>query len=79
MPNNVRDSQGWATDIAAAFTAQDIAPTAENLCAVLAVTEQESTFQADPQVPGLGKIAWKEIDRRADQMHIPNFWCTPRC
>ncbi|MDU3156941.1 DUF1615 domain-containing protein [Hafnia alvei] len=73
MPSNVRDRQGWATDIAAAFTAQDIAPTAENLCAVLAVTEQESTFQADPQVPGLGKIAWKEIDRRADQMHIPNF------
>lgn len=28
---------------------------------------------ANPQVPGLPKIAWKEIDRRADQMHIPNF------
>ncbi|WP_336195102.1 DUF1615 domain-containing protein [Hafnia paralvei] len=73
IPSNVRDRQGWATDIAAAFTAQDIPPTPENLCAVIAVTEQESTFQADPQVPGLGKIAWKEIDRRADQMHIPNF------
>lgn len=73
IPSNVRDRQGWAKDIAAAFTAQDIPPTPENLCAVIAVTEQESTFQADPQVPGLGKIAWKEIDRRADQMHIPNF------
>ncbi|WP_268603109.1 DUF1615 family protein, partial [Escherichia coli] len=73
IPANAGDRQGWATDITAAFAAQGIEPSDENLCSVLAVTEQESTFQANPQVPGLPKIAWKEIDRRADQMHIPNF------
>jgi hypothetical protein len=73
MPANTRDREGWANDIAAAFTAQDLDPSNENLCAVLAVTEQESTFQANPSVPGLSKIAWKEIDRRADQLHIPHF------
>ncbi|CAI1000235.1 DUF1615 domain-containing protein [Serratia ficaria] len=73
MPANAGDRQGWATDITAAFAAQGIEPSNENLCSVLAVTEQESTFQASPQVPGLSKIAWKEIDRRADQLHIPNF------
>ncbi|MEE3651401.1 MULTISPECIES: DUF1615 domain-containing protein [unclassified Brenneria] len=71
LPANVSDRQGWATDIAAAFTAQGIEASNENLCSVLAVTEQESTFKADPQVPGLAKIAWQEIDRRADKLHIP--------
>lgn len=73
MPANTADRQGWATDITAAFAAQGIEPSVQNLCSVLAVTEQESTFQANPPVPGLPKIAWKEIDRRADQLHIPNF------
>ena len=73
MPANVADREEWARDIQVAFSAQDIAPTAENLCAVLAVTEQESTFTADPRVPGLGKIAREEIDRRAASMHVPKF------
>ncbi|RLM27598.1 hypothetical protein BIY29_02860 [Brenneria alni] len=71
LPASVSDRQGWATDIAAAFSAQGIDPSNENLCSVLAVTEQESTFNADPQVPGLSKIAWQEIDRRAEKLHIP--------
>ena len=73
MPAGIPDREGWATDIYAAFSAQDIAPTTQNLCAVLAVAEQESTFQADPPVPGLPKIARGEIDRRASSLHIPGF------
>ncbi|WP_077048087.1 DUF1615 domain-containing protein [Pseudomonas sp. KK4] len=73
LPASAVDRQGWATDIQVAFTAQNIAPTRQNLCSVLAVTEQESTFQADPTVPGLGKIARDEIDRRAAKAHIPSL------
>jgi hypothetical protein len=73
LPAKAGDRQGWATDIYAAFAAQGISPTTQNLCAVLAVTEQESTFQSDPSVPGLGKIARDEIDRRAAKAHIPNL------
>ncbi|UVE19668.1 DUF1615 domain-containing protein [Pseudomonas sp. LS44] len=73
LPGQTADRQGWATDIYVAFATQHIAPTTENLCAVLAVAEQESTFQSDPQVPGLAKIARAEIDRRAAALHIPNF------
>ncbi|MCG8710417.1 DUF1615 domain-containing protein [Brenneria sp. 4F2] len=73
LPANVSDRQGWATDIAAAFSAQGLEPSNENLCSVLAVTEQESTFNADPQVPGLSKIAWQEIERRAEKVHVPAF------
>jgi hypothetical protein len=73
MPGTVQDRQGWAKDIYTAFDTQDISPTTENLCSVLAITEQESTFQANPRVPGLGTIAQKEIDRRASSLHIPGF------
>ncbi|MRK23780.1 DUF1615 domain-containing protein [Pseudomonas sp. JG-B] len=73
MPAKVPDRQGWAADIQAAFAAQDIAPSDSNLCAVLAVTEQESTYQVDPQVPGLAKIARQEILRRAGGLHVPAF------
>ncbi|CAG8863780.1 hypothetical protein PS627_00718 [Pseudomonas fluorescens] len=73
LPASTRDRAGWAKDIQTAFTTQQITPSKSNLCAVLAVTEQESTFQADPQVPGLGRIAREEIDRRAARLHIPRL------
>lgn len=73
LPAKTVDREGWATDIYAAFAAQGIAPTTENLCSVLAVAEQESTFQVDPRVPGLGKIARDEIDRRAASVHVPSL------
>ncbi|ELZ8932829.1 DUF1615 domain-containing protein [Cronobacter dublinensis] len=73
MPASVKDRDGWARDIARAFETQKITPSEENICSVLAVAEQESNYQADPQVPGLGNIAWKEIERRAGKLHIPAF------
>ena len=72
LPAKTPDREGWARDIQAAFAAQALAATTQNICSVLAVTEQESTFQVDPSVPGLGKIAREEIDRRAAKAHIPN-------
>jgi hypothetical protein len=57
----------------AAFAALGLEPSRENLCAALAVTEQESTFRADPPVANLPKIAWEEIDRRAERLGIPRL------
>ncbi len=73
LPASVTDRQGWAADIYTAFEAQRLDPTLVNLCSVLAVTEQESNYQVDPAVPGMGKIAQDEIDRRASKAHIPNL------
>jgi len=73
LPAQVADRDGWARDIAAAFVAQDLDPSRSNLCAVVAVTEQESSFSADPAVPGLPRIARAEIGRRAQAMHLPRF------
>ncbi len=73
IPSNIPDRQGWATDIYTAFDALVIPPSNENICSVLAITAQESTFQATPAVPGLAKIAREEIYRRASRLHVPQF------
>src|SRR5262245_36826574 len=71
LPAKVGNREAWAVDIFAAFEALSIRPTTENICAVGAVTEQESTFQVDPTVPGLPAIARREIESRAARYHIP--------
>ena len=73
LPKDTADREGWATDIQSAFQLLDIPPSSENLCAALAVTAQESGFSADPEVPGLGRIARAEIDHRAAQHHLPKL------
>jgi Protein of unknown function (DUF1615) len=71
LPATVSDKSGWADDIYSAFSAQQIEPTRENVCAVVAVIAQESNFQANPVVPGMAQIAWKEIHSRADHTLVP--------
>ena len=73
LPAQTSDRTGWAVDIYAAFAALHVDPTTQNLCAALAVTEQESGLRVDPIVPGLSRIARDEIDRRAGLHHIPSF------
>jgi hypothetical protein len=60
-------------DIYAGFATQGIEPTNESVCAVDAVIEQESGFHVDPIVPGLGAIAWREIDARAERAGVPRM------
>ncbi|HYH42250.1 MAG TPA: DUF1615 domain-containing protein, partial [Burkholderiales bacterium] len=50
-----------------------IPATASNVCAVVAVTEQESSFSADPAVPGLSAIAWREIEKQAESAGVPKL------
>ncbi len=73
LPAKLPDRKGWATDLYAAFAALDVEPTTSNLCATLAIIEQESNFNPDPVVPGLPTIAIAEIDRRAEHIHVPQF------
>ncbi|MDH5832593.1 DUF1615 domain-containing protein [Luteimonas kalidii] len=73
IPARVDDRSGWANDIQVAFAAQRIAPNVENICAVLAVIEQESGYVADPVVANLPRVARAEIDRRASALHVPQL------
>jgi hypothetical protein len=71
LPRSVSDRAGWTADLYAGFSVLAIAPSRENICAVVAVIEQESGFQVDPVVPGLPAIARRTIDDRAAHAGIP--------
>ncbi|WP_341917937.1 DUF1615 domain-containing protein [Hydrocarboniphaga effusa] len=71
LPASAKDRDGWTTDIYAAFAAMELQPSVQNVCSVIAVTEQESSFQADPTVANLPAIAWKQIDEQAAQHGVP--------
>jgi hypothetical protein len=59
LPAKIADRSGWATDILAAISALRIRLLPENICAAIAVIEQESSFHADPVVPNLARIVWQ--------------------
>ena len=71
LPPKIRDRQGWSNDMLSAFTHLKIPYTAENFCALAAVIEQESSWQADPTVPNLPAIVWDKIAERAHGYLIP--------
>ncbi len=73
IPQRVEDRRLWATDIQSSFASLKLPPSTDNLCAVLAVIEQETGYRANPEVPGLPGIARLEIDRRAAALRIPRF------
>jgi hypothetical protein len=73
LPRTASDRSGWAADMYASFTVLGIAPTHENVCAVVAVIAQESGFHVDPVIPGLPAIAWREIDNRAEHAGVPRL------
>jgi hypothetical protein len=71
LPAAASDRTGWSADIASTFTHLGLPPTRENACAVAAVIEQESGFQVDPVIPGLGTLALRTIDVRAAHAGVP--------
>jgi hypothetical protein len=73
LPANLADRAGWSTDIYAALATLGIDPNARNICSVIAVTAQESGFDADPSIPNLPAIAWKEIEQQRERAGIPRL------
>lgn len=71
IPASVPDRKGWANDIYFAFSSLKLPPSDGNICATLAIIEQESTYRADPPVANLGRIAREEMYARADRLSIP--------
>ncbi len=71
LPPGVAQRAAWAVDLQLVFAGLALAPTPEHVCAVLAVVEQESSFNPDPPVPNLGRIAREEIVRRAGRLGVP--------
>ncbi|WP_326544023.1 DUF1615 domain-containing protein [Pseudorhodoferax sp.] len=76
LPASVPLRDAWAVDLQTVFAALQLDPSPAQVCAVIAITEQESTFVPDPVVPGLAGIARREIERRADGLGVPSLALT---
>jgi len=73
LPAKLGDRAGWATDIFAAMASLRVDPTPRNVCAIVAITEQESGFEADPVVPNLGHIAERALEQEREKAGIPSL------
>lgn len=73
LPASLDDREGWAGDIQRSFQHLELLPSTDNLCAVLAVIEQETGYRANPAVPNLPAIARAEIGRRAKRLKVPQL------
>lgn len=73
LPTSVSDRNGWSNDIQSVFSALKLPPDPDHLCAVIAVVGQESSFRADPTVPGLAEMSRQEIIKRAQKLGIPEL------
>ena len=67
IPPRVNNRNSWAKDIFSITDQLDIPQTKKNICSIVAVVDQESNFVADPQVPGLGEKAVKEVQDRLEE------------
>lgn len=68
VPPDEKDREGWAQDVLAALEAHRLYPSAEAVCSVLAVIEQESGFEPNPAVPGLARIVQERLEAYADKL-----------
>jgi hypothetical protein len=73
IPARVSDASGWSADITNALGVLRLPMSPENLCSVLAIIEQESSFSADPAVPNLPRIVMNEIEARRTRYSVPQF------
>ena len=60
--SDVQDKEGWGEDVRHALLEAGQPVTRDTVCQVLAVIEQESGYEADPVVPGLGRVVKGEVD-----------------
>ena len=73
IPASVKDRAGWANDLQTSFSYLGFPHAPQIYCAAIAVIEQESSFQADPVVPGLPDIVWRELEQRGNKYGIPKL------
>lgn len=72
LPPGVKQPDSWAQDLQAVYKALGIPSAASTYCATIAVVQQESSFNAQPVVPGLAKIVRNELNGRASRFLIPD-------
>lgn len=71
IPSYARDRKGWAEDLHSSLENLTVPHATQTYCAAIAIIEQESSFQADPRVPGLARIVRRELEAREQRYRIP--------
>jgi Protein of unknown function (DUF1615) len=66
----IKDAEGWATDMLEVLRQHDLDQSRENVCASIAIIDQESGFVADPAVPNLGQISETALREKFGQIPI---------
>jgi hypothetical protein len=66
----VVDPKGWAIDLLDVLRSQNQPASRENICAAIAIIDQESNFVADPAVTDLGALAHKTLRAKMDRIPI---------
>jgi Protein of unknown function (DUF1615) len=66
----VSDPRGWAIDLLDVLRLHELPASKENICSAIAIIAQESGFQADPAVAGLGKISETAIRAKLDAIPL---------
>lgn len=72
--DRVKDRAGWAADLHAVLVKHEIATTNGNTCAAVATVEQESGYQTDPAVPGIGGMIDTWIEEKTATMNKVEGW-----
>jgi hypothetical protein len=67
---NVKEPQGWAADLLDVLKLHELSASKENICAAIAVIDQESSFVANPAVAGLGKISEAALRAKMDRVPV---------
>jgi Protein of unknown function (DUF1615) len=68
--STAKDPSGWATDLLEVLHEQQLPASKENICATIAIIDQESNFVANPEVAGLGTMAEKTLQEKLDRVPI---------
>lgn len=67
---SVIDAQSWALDLHDVMQQHGFPESKENICAAIAIIDQESGFVADPVVPGLGKLSEQALREKFNKVPI---------
>ena len=67
VPTRTVHREAWAEDIYNIMDELKIERNKQNVCSIVAIVDQESNFVANPQVPGLGAKAVKEVNTRLEE------------
>ena len=67
VPTRTVHREAWAEDIYNIMDELKIERNKQNVCSIVAIVDQESNFVANPQVPGLGAKAVKEVSTRLEE------------